>query len=152
MRRKDREITDRGQIDEIIRSCRVCRLGLFGGDEVYVVPMSFGYREGVFYFHSAREGRKLDIIKENPRAGFELDCGYEVYGGEAACSFAASFCSVIGTGRAEICKSPEEKIEALKLIMKQQTGKDGWDIPPAAAEPVAIIKLSVETISCKKHE
>ena len=35
MRRKDREITDKQKIDEIIRGCHCCRLGFCDGDEVY---------------------------------------------------------------------------------------------------------------------
>ena len=43
MRRSEREITNRTEIDAIIRSCQVCRVGLADGIEPYIVPMSFGY-------------------------------------------------------------------------------------------------------------
>nr|MBQ4317636.1 pyridoxamine 5'-phosphate oxidase family protein [Clostridia bacterium] len=73
MRRKDREVTDRTVIDEIIRSCGCIRLGLNDSGEVYIVPMNFGYEHDgekrVFYMHCAKEGRKLDIIRENPKIG-----------------------------------------------------------------------------------
>ena len=64
MRRKNREVTDRARIEEIIRSCHVCRLGFVDDGRAYIVPMNFGYVEEdgkyVFYFHSAKEGRKID--------------------------------------------------------------------------------------------
>ena len=78
MRRTDREITDPEKIREIIDDCTCCRLGLCDEGKAYIVPLSFGYteREGryVFYFHSAREGRKLDLIRRTGWAA-ETDPG-----------------------------------------------------------------------------
>ncbi|MCH4266527.1 MAG: hypothetical protein LKF79_07785 [Solobacterium sp.] len=45
MRRKDREIIDAAAIDQIIRACRICRIGLNDHGSVYIVPLSFGYRQ-----------------------------------------------------------------------------------------------------------
>ena len=102
MRRTDREITDPEKIREIIDDCTCCRLGLCDEGKAYIVPLSFGYteREGryVFYFHSAREGRKLDLIRRTGWAGFEMDTNYKLNEGEAACGYSARFRSVIGGG------------------------------------------------------
>ena len=69
MRRKDREITDPEKIRAVIGECSVCRLGLADGKRVYVVPVNFGHveQEGhhVLYFHGAKEGRKMDLIRQN---------------------------------------------------------------------------------------
>ena len=66
MRRKDREVTDAGKIREAIEASHCCRLGFYDEGEVYIVPMNFGYTEEeekrIFYFHSAKEGRKVDLI------------------------------------------------------------------------------------------
>ncbi len=67
MRRNDSEITDRKDIDGIIRRCRVCRLAMCDGSQPYIVPLSFGYDGSFLYFHTAREGRKIDIIKRNKK-------------------------------------------------------------------------------------
>ena len=76
MRRRDREITDNEKIKEIIKACDCCRLGLNDNGKVYIVPLNFGFTEEngnyTFYFHGARTGRKLDIIKQNNCVGFEL--------------------------------------------------------------------------------
>ena len=67
MRRKDREITDDYQIDTIITSCNCCRLGFYDQDNVYIVPLSFGYEKKagtrIFYFHSAKQGKKIQLMK-----------------------------------------------------------------------------------------
>ena len=59
MRRKDREITDRAEIEAILNEAMVCRIGLADDGEPYVVPVSFGYEDGSVYIHSAPEGKKI---------------------------------------------------------------------------------------------
>ena len=72
MRRTDREITDAEKITQIIQTCHCCRLGFCDNGAVYIVPLNFGYAEEngkrVFYFHSAKSGRKLDqmCIRDRP--------------------------------------------------------------------------------------
>lgn len=58
MRRKDREITDRAEIESILNEAMVCRIGLADGGDPYVVPLSFGYEDGSVSIHSAPEASK----------------------------------------------------------------------------------------------
>ena len=85
MRRSDREIVDSGKMDEIISRCHCCRLGFYDGEEVYIVPLNFGFcrqeRNRHFYFHSAKEGRKIELITKAPKVSFELDTGYALQPG-----------------------------------------------------------------------
>ena len=70
MRRRDREITDREKMLEIVAECDCCRLGLVDNGEAYIVPMNFGFEDAgsalTLYFHCAAEGRKLDLIAPAP--------------------------------------------------------------------------------------
>lgn len=60
--------TEKEHIEEIIRSCDVCFVGLADTDGTpYVIPMNFGYRNGVIYLHSAQEGRSISILERNPK-------------------------------------------------------------------------------------
>lgn len=73
MRRQDREVLQPEQIDAIIESCDCLRLGLNAEDGAYIVPLNFAYVPGKpakFYFHSAKEGRKVDMIGQGAKAGF----------------------------------------------------------------------------------
>lgn len=157
MRRKDREITDKQTIREIISSCKCCRLGFYDReqDEVYIVPLSFGYEEvngqQIFYFHGAKVGRKCELLKSSPKVGFELDTNHELVHGAAACNHSMKYKSIIGTGIAEIIEDADEKKHALLAIMQQQTGKTAWDIPQPMLAPVCVFKLNVQKISCKAH-
>lgn len=155
MRRQDREVTDPARIRAVIEACSCCRLGLCDGADCYIVPLSFGYTEEDgrrrFYFHSAAEGRKLDLIARTHRAGFELDCGYRLHESEIACRNSAAFQSVIGTGRVEFVSDREEKRAALGCILRHTTGKADWTLPEGAEESVCVFRLDVETLCCKEH-
>lgn len=123
MRRKDREITDKQKIDEIIRGCHCCRLGFCDQGEVYIVPLNFGFvateTGSTFYFHGAKAGRKHQLLQASPMVSFELDREYWLTGGEVACDYACHFQSVMGRGRASIITEEAEKLAALKALMDQ---------------------------------
>ena len=97
MRRKDREITDRNEIELIIEKSTVCRLAMADDSGPYIVPLCFGFRNNTLYFHSAAEGKKLGFLRKNPRVCFELDCDTEVRTGGKACDFSMRYRSVIGS-------------------------------------------------------
>lgn len=155
MRRKDREITDRERILGIMASCSCCRLGLIDGDEPYIVPLNFGFEteEGnlVLYFHSASEGRKIDLIPRQSAVAFEMDTGHRLDGGEDACSYTFFYECVMGTGRIGIVDDREGKKHGLGIIMEHYAGRRTWDYDDSLLDRVSVLKLEVETISCKVH-
>lgn len=156
MRRKDREVTDPQKIRQMIERCHCCRLGLCDQGKAYIVPLSFGYEERdgryFFYFHGAKEGRKLDLMRENPYVGFELDTGYELTKGDSACQYGARFQSAIGEGKVTFLEKPEEKKEALQLLMKHYTGCAEWEMPDKALEAVCVFQMEALEMTCKEHE
>ena len=156
MRRKDREIADAARIDEIIRRCDCCRLGLVDAGRAYIVPMNFGYRrengKGVFYFHSAREGRKIGLIQNGGEASFELDTNHLLHAGETACAHAFRFQSVMGDGTVRILEDAQAKRAALEAIMEHMTGRDGWTFEEKALEATALLRLEVREMTGKEHE
>ena len=102
MRRAERQVADEAGIRAILDRCQVCRLALWDEEGPYIVPLSYGYRweDGglKLYFHCAREGRKLDALRRNPRAAFEMDTGYTVVEAESACGYTCTYQSVTGMG------------------------------------------------------
>ena len=154
MRRHDREVTDGAQIDAIIDRCDCCRIALNAPEGAYIVPMNFGFEPGAvrkFYFHSASEGRKVEMIGSGVQAGFELDCGHKLHEAESACAHSYAFCSVIGTGRLAPVEAPEEKKQALERILAHYRKDRAFSVTLEQARSVAVFCLTVETISCKEH-
>ena len=152
MRRKDREITDAGEIREILARARVMHLGLYDGEYPYVVPMHCGFmfEDGrlTLYAHCAKEGRKLDLIRRDGRVFVEIDTDEALVPGAAACSWGACYASVMGRGRAAIVDDEDEKCRALALLMKTQTGKE-FSFTPAMAAAVTVLRVDVESYTAK---
>lgn len=153
MRRKDREITDKDKILEIIGKCQCCRIALADGKSAYVVPVNFGYDNSrdAFYFHGAATGRKLDLIRQNGCAGFEMDTSHELVSSERACSYSFHYESIIGEGRVTVIEDTEEKRYGLDCIMEHMTGKGGWEYPDEAVRATAVIRLDVEKMCAKSN-
>lgn len=155
MRRKDREVTDESAINDIIEACDCCRLGIKDGNSVYIVPLNFGYRyangKGTFYFHCAREGKKLSLLKHSSAVGFELDTNHQVVGGEKGCDFTFLYSSVIGKGIVNAVEEPEEKKNALALIVSHYGGPSGSRFTDQEAQSVAILRLDVLKMTAKEN-
>jgi nitroimidazol reductase NimA-like FMN-containing flavoprotein (pyridoxamine 5'-phosphate oxidase superfamily) len=150
MRRSDKEIVDRAEIDRIIRSCQVCRLGLSDDTGPYVVPMCFGYDGDTVYLHCATEGRKLDILRKHARVCLEFDIAGELVRAEQACGWTIKYESVIAFGDAVLIEDADEKREGLRHLMHQYAGpQKEFTFPDAAVERVAIIKVTIDQITGK---
>jgi len=156
MRRQDREVTDHDKILDILKRCETVRLGFWDGQEVYIVPLSFGWEEveGTLrlWFHGAKEGRKVDLIRSCPRVSFEADTHYKINPADEACGYSARFQSLIGNGTVRAVEDDAEKRHGLTLIMAHYTGKSDWDFPDARVRAVGVYCLEVEKMTCKEHQ
>ena len=151
MRRKEKEITDKSEIESIIRKSLVCRLGLADDGSPYIVPLCFGYKDNSMYFHSAKEGRKIEILKRNNDVCFEFDDNLEVQAGKAACDWVMKYRSVIGYGRASFIEDPEEKRKALDVIMAQYADGD-FEYSEKLFEEALVIKVDISSMTGKKSD
>ena len=157
MRRKDREVLDEVKIDKFIRNCDCCRIGFYDkeNNEVYIVPLNFGYsnvdNKKVFYFHGAKEGRKIELISKTKKVSFEMDSNHELIVGKMACNYSERYQSVIGTGLISFVEDKDEKIAALNEIMFQSTWKKDWDFPEPMLNGVVVFMIEVISLSCKEH-
>ncbi|MDP6627262.1 MAG: pyridoxamine 5'-phosphate oxidase family protein [Methanopyri archaeon] len=149
MRRADREVTDREEIESILERATVCRLGMCADGEPYVVPLSFGYVDGRLYFHSASEGKKLDILRGNGKVCFEVDVDTEVIPAKSPCGWGMRYASVIGFGTASIVEDLDEKRSALDIIMTHYGGH-GANYPALMLRKVAIIRVDIENMTGKR--
>ena len=148
MRRKEREIGDRKEIDGIIARCRVCRLALCDEGQPYVVPLHFGYDGRCLYFHAALEGKKIDILRRNDRVAFEFDILHGIVPGERACDWGSRYESVVGSGRAEIVEDAKARKAALDCIMRQYGG-DAGDFSESVLARTLILRVRILALSGK---
>ncbi len=155
MRRSDRQITDANEIKLILDKCIVCRLGMSKDNMPYVVPMNFGYKEEngkfAFYFHCAMEGEKLETLKQNNNVCVEMDCSHEFIQKETDCSSGMAYESVIAKGTVKIADSMQEKMEALRLVVKQcKRGSDECNVKEEETKKVTCFIMEVSEINAKR--
>ena len=156
MRRKDREITDNRKILEIVNACGCCRIGLVDQDGAYIVPLNFGFEEQkgtlILYFHGAGEGKKIDLIRRQETACFEMDTNHELVERESGCAYSYLFQSVMGRGKIEILQDYEEKRHGLERVMEHYSDRTDWAFPEKMVSSMAVMKLTVTELSCKEHK
>lgn len=145
-------IEEQERIETVIRSCKVCFVGMADEEgRPYVLPMNFGYEEGIIYLHSAQEGRSIRTMDKNPQICVTF-CSEPVLirqHPDVACSYRMRAGSVICEGKVEFEDDFDEKVKALNIIMRQYIDKDfTYSIP--AVNNVKIWKLPLETVGAKE--
>ncbi len=151
MRKAEREIKDQRELEDVIRRAEVCRLAMIDDGVPYIVPMNFGYRDGTFYFHCAREGRKLDILRKHPRVCFELEADVRLARGDDPCKWSTSYESIIGWGVADIIVDEEEARKGLEVLMSHYT-EGPFDFDPRSLSLTAVIKVKAERMTGKRSK
>jgi hypothetical protein len=149
MRRADRRITEPAEIEAILERAAVMRLAMCDGSEPYLVPLSCGYRDGRLYFHSAPEGRKLDLLHRNPQVCFEVSEIGAVRRSGRPCHWGQRYASVIGRGRAVLVEDAAEKRRALERICRNY-GADPAQIGEAGVAGVAVVRIEIAALSGKR--
>ncbi len=149
MRRREKAVTDIAGLEQILWQGKVCQLAISDLPAPYIVSLSYGYRDGVLYFHSAAEGHKIELLNCNPLVGFSVVIDLGIVEGEQGCSWGAGFRSVVGHGRTEFIEDLESKRTALKLLMAQY-GEGDFDFPQQAIEGTTVFRLVIEEMTGKQ--
>lgn len=152
MTRRERQVTDINEIIKILDKAKVLHLGLVDGDEPYVVPMNYGYimenDKLTIYLHGAPRGKKIDLMRKNPKVFFEMDCDITPFEGDVACKYGITYSSIMGKGTATIIDDIEEKKEGLTILMKTQTDKD-FTFDEKMVKIVSVIRIDVSEYTAK---
>ncbi len=151
MRRKDREITDSAVLKPILDAADVCRIA-FAGEEPYMVAMNFGYvwnEKLLLYFHCAKQGRKLELIRNNGRVCFQLDTDHKLMQGETACHWGMGYKSIVGYGTISIVEAIQEKRIGLDAIMRHYCFEGEPSYEKSIFDETAVLRLEVSEMTGK---
>ena len=118
LRRKEKEIKEKSEIEKVLHEAKVGRLGTSRDDTPYVVPVSYVYDNGRFIIHGAKQGKKMEDISVNPRVCFEVDTN-EIIPSDDPCNYSYGYRSVIANGMAKILGDPNDKLEGLRLLTEK---------------------------------
>ena len=149
LRRKDKEIINKDEILSILKQAQICRLGLSEDNFPYVIPINFVYEEDFFYFHCAKKGRKIDILKKNPQVCIEIDEDQKVVIPKGnLLQTTMAYRSIIAFGKAILIDDSEEKNKALQLLLSKYTNQTA-KIPENMLKQTGIIKVEINYLTAK---
>lgn len=149
MRRAEKEITDQAEIDEIVRQARVVRLAMIDGARPYMIPMLYGFDGDHLFLHSARGGRKVDVLRENPEVCFECEVGVVLRPTENICSWSVDYRSVIGYGRAVFLEDEVEKQKAMETLLEHYADPP-FEMPAPALASTCMIRVDIQSMTGKR--
>lgn len=150
MRRKEMEVTETHWMENILLKAQVCRIGLAGDEYPYIVPVNYGYKSGNLYFHSACEGKKLEMLAKNPKVCVQADIESLIEETNIPCNWSTKYKSVIAYGKAIVVNDPLEKEQALSLIVSHYKKDFAGNYPFQDLDKVCIVKVVFESITGKQ--
>ena len=160
MRRKQSEITDKKEIDNILAKARVGRLATLGEDGFpYITPVNYVYWQESIYFHCSLKGEKLDNIRRHGKVCFEvdiplayLDTAYDR--SMPVCGVSQYYQCVIIRGLAEIVEQAEEKVGVLNALMASHENVPQFTAITAempAVKLCTVVAVRIHSLSAKAN-
>jgi len=153
VRRKDKEISDKGEIEEVLSTAMVGRLGTCANGVPYITPINFTYDKEAsrIYLHCANEGRKLDNIRANPNVCFEVEEVSHVIVKQPTCASSVAYRSVIIFGNIRILSDPHAKSCALqKLADKYAPQNPKSPFTDAMLNKTNVLEIEINEITAKR--
>lgn len=156
MRRKEREVTDKNEIYDILQRADVCRVAFAVNSVPYIVAMNYGLEqrnddEFTLYFHCAREGKKLDMMRQNNLVCFQVDIDHELHYIPEKVYCTMRYSSVVGMGYLEEVTDEAERVKGLDLLMQHHGHEAPMAYPPSSMTRTVVLRLKITEISAKKN-
>jgi len=150
MRRKDKEITDKKKMLDIISRTQVCYLGMSNDNMPYVIPINFGYKDNTIYFHCALEGEKIDILQENPNVCLLFNIDNKLINNITQDDWTMYYKSVIAYGKVEFIMDIALRQKAIDIMFKHYGGED-YPLPKPVLEKTMFLKVKIEKMTGKQN-
>lgn len=150
MRKSNQEIKDGKELEQILAGSFICRIAMLDGDQPYILPFNYGYRDGCIYIHSAPEGKKIRLLRQNRRVCFEVEGTVEIIKTAKACGWTTRYQSLVGYGDVEILSDRHTKQHGLEVIMAQYGAPDLVDFDQKNLDRMVILKLTISSLKGKQ--
>ncbi len=144
---------DKERIEEVISKSDICFVGMVDTENTpYVIPMNFGYQDGVIYLHSGPEGRAINILNRNNQVciTFSIDHELVFQHPKVACSYRMKAKSVICYGKVNFIEDLDDKRKALDIIMRHYSGRE-FQYSEPAVKNVKIWEVPLDRVSAKEY-
>lgn len=160
MRQMTLECTDQQKINRFLETEKTGFLGLADGDAPYTIPLNFVWLDGAIYFHGAGEGRKVNIIKKNPKACFTVSADLGTISDPVPAKTDTAYMSVMIFGEAEKVNNLDEAVLAMqKMLDKYVPGYYDRALPSSHVEKyrsslgskTAVYKINARELTAKEN-
>lgn len=144
---------DKERIEEVISKSDICFVGMVDTDNTpYVIPMNFGYQDGVLYLHSGPEGRAINILNQNNQVciTFSIDHELVFQHPKVACSYRMKAKSVICYGKVNFIENLDDKRKVLDIIMRHYSSRE-FEYSDPAVKNVKIWEIPLDRVSAKEY-
>lgn len=143
MRRTEREIIDKEFMYQVLRDAGELYIAMNSESAPYVLPVNFVFYDGCIYFHCATEGRKLDLIRADPRISFCSAVDIAVDG------TTTRYRSVCGSGVADVVTDPEHKNRILKALAARFNAPCVFPISEKKFAITNVVRITIESLTGK---
>ena len=149
MRKREKLVSDTGEIEEILKRAEVLRVAFSKDDRPYIVPVNFGYESGRLFFHTGYNGKKMELLAASPEVCFEVDSDVEVVPSDEACGFSCNYLSVVGYGTARLVEDVKEKVRSLDVILAHYSNKK-FEYDPKILRITAVVEIVITSMTGRR--
>lgn len=146
MRRRDKQISDPCLIEKVMQKGTVVHIAMMDGNKPYQIPLNYGYKDNTLYIHSARDGKKIDLLRANSIVHFQIETGVEVKNTDQAYRCGTNYECVMGYGKATIVDNPREKKIGADILMNHY--REEWGSQhryKGCLNEIFIIRIDIDT-------
>lgn len=146
------------KMEEILQRAEVGRLALSTDNIPYIIPLNFLYWDGKIAFHCGWNGKKLDLLVENPACCFEIDefMGEVSYHYDSLCHL--DYDSVLAFGKARIENDKEAKTGIFqrlhakyKEIYRKPISSGGVRFDEARLDEACCVVIDVQELTGRRE-
>ncbi len=149
MRRSDRALT-RDEAIGILEQGEFGNLAMALQNEPYTIPVNYLYADGKIYIHSAKAGKKLLWLQQNPLVCFSVSRMLQLKKADTFCGYGAFYESVIVMGHCSLLEQhPQKENRLMQLVLKHDPAIQLPPIDEKAADSVALLEITISSISGK---
>ncbi len=160
IRQAGRTCTDERKIEAFLSKTKTGFLGLIDNETPYVLPLNYVWSNGSIYIHGAAEGRKIDILRNQPNACFTVSEEYGTIADPIPAMTDTAFMSVIVSGTAEFITDLDEATSVMQAMLNKYV--PGYYNAPLSKSHVdryrsslgsktLVIKITPEKLTAKEH-
>jgi nitroimidazol reductase NimA-like FMN-containing flavoprotein (pyridoxamine 5'-phosphate oxidase superfamily) len=155
VREADRAVYDRETVYRILDEGFLCHVGFVADGQPFVIPTSYGRKDGVLYIHGSAASRMLRNIKEGLPVCVTVTLLEGLVLARSIFNHSMNYRSVVVLGKATLVDDPDEKLAALRLLSEHiipGRWADARQPNERELKATSVLRLSIEEFSAKVRQ